>query len=109
MFSNRQNAEGSGEGLSPYSLKAAYVAREEIRLKKDERQNKDKATRRSCIGEKLLWFQGHLDPEKTAFTKKDACDIVDRFEPELEQIELMNGIKGRQGRQTDHGARAGAV
>ncbi|KAJ4928063.1 hypothetical protein JOQ06_015862 [Pogonophryne albipinna] len=67
-------------------------------------KNKDKATRRSCIREKPLWFQEHLDPEKTAFTKKDACDIVDRFKPELE---LMNGIKGRQGRL--HGVREAVV
>ncbi|XP_033975875.1 translation machinery-associated protein 16-like [Trematomus bernacchii] len=91
----------------PYSRKATYLAQKEIRLKKEERQNKDKATRLSCISEKLLWFQEHLDPEKTAFTKKDACDVVDRFEPELEQIELMNGIKGRQGRL--HGVREAVV
>lgn len=31
-------------------------------------------------GEKLLWFQGQLDPEKTAYTRKDACDIIERLE-----------------------------
>ncbi|XP_070776251.1 translation machinery-associated protein 16 [Enoplosus armatus] len=95
----------------PYSRKAAYLAREEIRLKKKERQKNDKATRLSSIGEKLLWFQGQLDPEKTAYTRKDACDVVERylqrFDSELEQIELMNGIKGRQGRL--HGAREAVI
>ncbi|XP_051940717.1 translation machinery-associated protein 16 [Hippocampus zosterae] len=93
--------------VHPYSRKAAYMAREEIRLKKKERQKVEKAARLNNIGEKLLWFQGQLDPEKTTFTMKDACDIIERylqrFDGELEQIELVNGIKGRQGRI--HGAR----
>ncbi|KAF1395406.1 hypothetical protein PFLUV_G00011190 [Perca fluviatilis] len=97
--------------VHPYSRKAAYLAREEIRLKKKERQKNDKATRLSGIGEKLLWFQEQLDPEKTTYTKKDACDIVERylrrFDSELEQIELMNGIKGRQGRL--HSAREAVI
>ncbi|XP_045897780.1 translation machinery-associated protein 16 [Micropterus dolomieu] len=97
--------------VHPFSRKAAYLAREEIRLKKKERQKTDKATRLSSIGEKLLWFQGQLDPEKTAYTRKDACDVVERylkrFDSELEQIELMNGIKGRQGRL--HGAREAVI
>ncbi|XP_044203199.1 translation machinery-associated protein 16 [Thunnus albacares] len=97
--------------VHPFSRKAAYLAREEIRLKKKERQKNDKATRLSSIGEKLLWFQGALDPEKTTYTRKDACDIIERylrrFDSELEQIELMNGIKGRQGRL--HGAREDVI
>ncbi|XP_029997036.1 translation machinery-associated protein 16 isoform X1 [Sphaeramia orbicularis] len=97
--------------VHPYSRKAAYLAREEIRLKKKERQKTEKATRLSNIGEKLLWFQAQLDPTKTTYTKKDACDIIERylqrFDSELEQIELMNGIKGRQGRL--HGARESVI
>ncbi|XP_061686181.1 translation machinery-associated protein 16 [Syngnathoides biaculeatus] len=93
--------------VHPYSRKAAYMAREEIRLQKKERHKLDKAARLNNIGEKLLWFQSQLDPEKTAFCKKDACDIIERylqrFDDELEQIEMMNGIKGRQGRL--HGSR----
>ncbi|XP_056136309.1 translation machinery-associated protein 16 [Lampris incognitus] len=88
--------------VHPYSRKAAYLAREEIRLGKKARQKNEKASRLNIIGEKLLWFQGQLDPTKTAYTQKDACDIIERylkrFDCELEQIELVNGIKGRQGR-----------
>lgn len=29
-------------------------------------------------GEKLQWFQSQLDPEKTSYTRKDACDIIER-------------------------------
>uniref|UniRef100_A0A803XXP0 Translation machinery-associated protein 16 n=1 Tax=Meleagris gallopavo TaxID=9103 RepID=A0A803XXP0_MELGA len=53
--------------------------------------------------EKLQWFQSHLDPNKTEYTKKEACELIEeymeRFTAELEQIELRNSIKGRQGRQ----------
>ncbi|XP_077460878.1 translation machinery-associated protein 16 [Stigmatopora argus] len=93
--------------VHPYSRKAAYLAREEIRLKKKERQKVGKAARLNNIGEKLLWFQSQLDPEKTWYSYKDARDIVERylqrFDGELEQIELKNSIKRRQGRL--HGAR----
>uniref|UniRef100_A0A3Q3C016 Translation machinery-associated protein 16 n=1 Tax=Haplochromis burtoni TaxID=8153 RepID=A0A3Q3C016_HAPBU len=97
--------------VHPYSRKAAYMAREECRLRRKERQKTEKATRLSNIGEKLLWFQSELDPAKATYTKKDACDIIERylhrFDSELEQIELMNGIKGRQGRL--HGAREAVI
>ncbi|XP_067106224.1 translation machinery-associated protein 16 [Osmerus mordax] len=93
--------------VHPYSRKAAYLAREEIRLEKKDKQKTEKATRLNSIGEKLLWFQGQLDSTKTTYNKQDACDIIERylhrFDSELEQIELVNGIKGRQGRL--HGAR----
>lgn len=35
------------------------------------------------------------------------CRYLQRFNSELEQIELMNGIKGRQGRL--HGAREAVI
>ncbi|XP_030127291.1 translation machinery-associated protein 16 isoform X2 [Taeniopygia guttata] len=67
----------------------------------------DKALRLSIIGEKLQWFQSHLDPSKIEYTKKEAGELIEnymcRFNAELEQIELQNSIKGRQGRQ--HGSR----
>ncbi|CAG5928638.1 unnamed protein product [Menidia menidia] len=97
--------------VHPYSRKAAYLAREEIRLKKKDRQKTEKATRLSNIGEKLLWFQNELDPTRTNYMRKDACAVIEsylhRFDAELEQIELMNGIKGRQGRL--HGAREAVI
>ncbi|XP_070834600.1 translation machinery-associated protein 16 [Chaetodon trifascialis] len=106
-----QKGKAAEKVVHPYSRKAAYLNREEIRLKKKERQKTDKAVRLSGVGEKLLWFQGQLDPEKAVYTKRDACDIIERylqrFDSELEQIELMNGIKGRQGRL--HGAREAVI
>ncbi|XP_061574596.1 translation machinery-associated protein 16 [Cololabis saira] len=97
-----QKQKAAEKVVHPYSRRAAYLAREEIRLKKKDRQKSEKASRLSNIGEKLLWFQSNLDSTKTNYTKKDVCDIIEqylhRFDLELEQIELVNGIKGRQGR-----------
>uniref|UniRef100_A0A8C4W620 Translation machinery-associated protein 16 n=1 Tax=Gopherus evgoodei TaxID=1825980 RepID=A0A8C4W620_9SAUR len=63
----------------------------------------EKALRLSIVGEKLQWFQSHLDPSKADYTKREACELIEkylhRFSDELEQIELRNSIKGRQGRQ----------
>ncbi|EPY84086.1 hypothetical protein CB1_000506005 [Camelus ferus] len=63
----------------------------------------DKALRLSLIGEKLQWFQSHLDPKKVGYSKRDACELIERylnrFSSELEQIELQNSIKDRQGRR----------
>ncbi|XP_032719487.1 translation machinery-associated protein 16 isoform X3 [Lontra canadensis] len=63
----------------------------------------EKALRLNLIGEKLQWFQSHLDPQKVGYSKKDACELIERylnrFSSELEQIELHNSIKDRQGRR----------
>ncbi|XP_014857249.1 PREDICTED: translation machinery-associated protein 16 [Poecilia mexicana] len=106
-----QKSKAADKVVHPLSRKAAYLNREEVRLKRKERMKSEKATRLSNIGEKLLWFQSQLDPNKTNYTKRDACEVVERylhrFDSELEQIELVNGIKGRQGRL--HGARETAI
>ncbi|XP_042557975.1 translation machinery-associated protein 16 isoform X2 [Dipodomys spectabilis] len=63
----------------------------------------EKALRLNLIGEKLQWFHNHLDPQKKRYSKKDACELIEsylsRFSGELEQIELHNSIKDRQGRR----------
>ncbi|XP_066574129.1 translation machinery-associated protein 16 [Amia ocellicauda] len=97
--------------VHPYSRKAAQIARGAIRQEKKERHRTEKALRLNAIGEKLLWFQSQLDPNKSEYTKADVCELVERylrrFDGELEQIALVNGIRGRQGRQ--HGSRESAL
>uniref|UniRef100_A0A8C3NY96 Translation machinery-associated protein 16 n=1 Tax=Cyanoderma ruficeps TaxID=181631 RepID=A0A8C3NY96_9PASS len=89
--------------IHPYSRKAAQLAREVHKQEKKEKLKTDKALRLSIIGEKLQWFQSHLDSSKIEYTKKEAGELIEnymcRFNAELEQIELQNSIKGRQGRQ----------
>ncbi|XP_054846629.1 translation machinery-associated protein 16 [Eublepharis macularius] len=89
--------------IHPYSRKAAQLTKEAHKQEKKEKLKNEKAFRLSVVGEKLLWFQSHLDPNKAEYTKKEACELVEkylhRFSDELEQIELHNSIKGRQARQ----------
>ncbi|XP_023592388.1 translation machinery-associated protein 16 [Trichechus manatus latirostris] len=89
--------------IHPYSRKAAQITREAHKQEKKEKLKNEKALRLNIIGEKLQWFQNHLDPQKVAYSKKDACALtesyLDRFCSELEQIELHNSIKDRQGRR----------
>ncbi|KAI2668622.1 translation machinery-associated 16 [Labeo rohita] len=96
-------AQTEQKAIHPYSRKAAYLARAAIKQQRKEKLKGEKAQRLNVVGEKLLWFQSQLDPDKSDYTKHDACKIVERylqrFEGELEQIELANSIKGRQGRQ----------
>ncbi|XP_005517659.1 PREDICTED: translation machinery-associated protein 16 [Pseudopodoces humilis] len=97
--------------IHPYSRKAAQLARDVHKQEKKEKLKTDKALRLSIIGEKLQWFQSHLDPSKIEYTKKEAGELIEnymcRFNAELEQIELQNSIKGRQGIQ--HASREAVI
>ncbi|KAI5628202.1 translation machinery-associated protein 16, partial [Silurus asotus] len=88
--------------IHPYSRKAACLARAALRQDRKEKLKGEKAQRLNLIRDKLLWFQSELDSEKSEYSKQDACEIIERylhrFDSEIEQIELANSIKGRQGR-----------
>ncbi|KAM6440931.1 translation machinery-associated protein 16 [Liasis olivaceus] len=99
-------AKGGGQEkkvIHPYSRKAAQLTKQAHKQVRKEKLKNEKAFRLSIVGEKLLWFQSHLDPDKMEYTKKEASELVEnylqRFRDELEQIELHNSIKGRQSRQ----------
>ncbi|XP_064441297.1 translation machinery-associated protein 16 isoform X4 [Mirounga angustirostris] len=89
--------------IHPYSRKAAQITREAHKQEKKEKLKNEKALRLNLIGEKLQWFQSHLDPQKVGYSKRDACELTERylnrFSSELEQIELHNSIRDRQGRR----------
>ncbi|XP_012972614.1 translation machinery-associated protein 16 [Mesocricetus auratus] len=89
--------------IHPYSRKAAQITRESHKQDKKERLKNERALRLNLIGDKLQWFHSHLDTNKTRYTKKDACELIERylhrFSSELEQIELHNSIRDRQGRR----------
>ncbi|TSO98558.1 Translation machinery-associated protein 16 [Bagarius yarrelli] len=88
--------------IHPYSRKAGYLARAAIKQERKEKSKNEKALRLNLIRDKLLWFQNQLDSEKLEYSKQEACELIERylhrFDKELEQIELANSIKGRQGR-----------
>ncbi|KAM5264119.1 translation machinery-associated protein 16 [Ctenodactylus gundi] len=89
--------------IHPYSRKAAQITREVHKQEKKDKLKNEKALRLNLLGEKLQWFQSHLDPQKGRYSKKSACKLIERylnrFSGELEQIELQNSIKDRQGRR----------
>lgn len=89
--------------IHPYSRKAGQITREAHKQEKKEKLKNEKALRLNLIAEKLQWFQNQLDPQKLKYSKKDACELIERylnrFSSELEQIELHNSIKDRQGRR----------
>uniref|UniRef100_A0A8D1PU46 Translation machinery-associated protein 16 n=1 Tax=Sus scrofa TaxID=9823 RepID=A0A8D1PU46_PIG len=97
--------------IHPYSRKAAQITREAHRQDKKEKLKNEKALRLNLIGEKLQWFQNHLDPQKVRYSKRAACNLIERylsrFNDELEQIELQNDVRARQGRR--HCAREAAI
>nr|XP_031540232.1 translation machinery-associated protein 16 [Vicugna pacos] len=98
-----KNVRQEKKVIHPYSRKAAQITRQAHKQEKKEKLKNDKALRLSLIGEKLQWFQSHLDPKKAGYSKRGACELIERylnrFSSELEQIELQNSIKDRQGRR----------
>ncbi|KAM9449539.1 translation machinery-associated protein 16 [Clarias gariepinus] len=88
--------------IHPYSRKAASLARAAHKQDRKDKLKNEKAQRLNLFGEKLLWFQSQLDSDKLEYSKQEACEIIERylhrFDAELDQIELANSIKGRQGR-----------
>uniref|UniRef100_A0ABK0L6K6 Translation machinery-associated protein 16 n=1 Tax=Rattus norvegicus TaxID=10116 RepID=A0ABK0L6K6_RAT len=86
--------------IHPYSRKAAQITRESH---KQDKKESSADLWSFFIGDKLQWFHSHLDTKKSRYSKKDACELIerylDRFSSELEQIELHNSIKDRQGRR----------
>ncbi len=61
--------------------------------------------------EKLSWFHENLDPEKTEYSRQDLSQMMEsylhRFDEELEQIDIIQGMKSRKGRQ--HAAREDVI
>ncbi|EHB15082.1 hypothetical protein GW7_14929 [Heterocephalus glaber] len=88
--------------IHPYSRKAAQIIREAQKQEKKEKLKNEKALHLNLTGKKLQWFQNELDPPKMKYSKKDACELIEKylkqFSSELEQIELHNSIKDKQGR-----------
>ncbi|XP_007461605.1 PREDICTED: translation machinery-associated protein 16 [Lipotes vexillifer] len=65
--------------IHPYSRKAAQITREAHKQEKKEKLKNEKALRLKLIGEKLQWFQNHLDPKKVGYSKRDACELIERY------------------------------
>ncbi|XP_059100452.1 translation machinery-associated protein 16 [Peromyscus eremicus] len=64
--------------IHPYSRKAAQITRESHKQDKKERLKTERALRLNLIGDKLQWFHSHLDTKKMRYSKKDACELIER-------------------------------
>ncbi|XP_038061880.1 translation machinery-associated protein 16-like [Patiria miniata] len=93
--------------LHPNSRKAMKVTGTAVRKERVERVHQETSLKMGLLVDKLLWFQEHADPEKTEYTRVELCQLVEgylhRFDEELEQIDIIQGMKARKGRQ--HAAR----
>uniref|UniRef100_A0A2K5Z6N8 Translation machinery-associated protein 16 n=1 Tax=Mandrillus leucophaeus TaxID=9568 RepID=A0A2K5Z6N8_MANLE len=78
-----------GKIIHPYSRKAVQIMTEAHKQEKKEKMKNEKALCFNLIGEKLQWFQNHLDPppKKDIQTKM----YLNKFSSELEQIEQQAG------------------
>ncbi|XP_077999150.1 translation machinery-associated protein 16-like [Glandiceps talaboti] len=99
------------KAVHPSSRKAAQLTRGAHKKEKRNIQEAERSLRQNVLLEKLRWFHERIDPDKSAYSREEVCHLIDeylqRFEEELEQIDIVHGIKNRQGRQ--HAAREDAI
>ncbi|XP_070544126.1 translation machinery-associated protein 16-like [Ptychodera flava] len=97
--------------VHPSSRKAAQLTRGAQRKEKRSLRESERSIRQNALLEKLYWFHDRLDPDKTVYTKGEVCQLIElyleRFDDELEQIDIVHSIKNRQGRQ--HASREAAI
>ncbi|NWS42267.1 TMA16 protein, partial [Probosciger aterrimus] len=104
----KQGGKQEKKAIHPYSRKAAQLAREAHKQEKKEKLKTDRALRLSIIGGSIFRAGNtKIEPAKQQLSYFCVAGCMYlymcRFDAELEQIELQNSIKGRQGRQ--HGSR----
>lgn len=100
--------------IHPNSRKAAYLAGQVNRNERVQISKQASSLKLEVLAEKLLWFKERLeklDPEKKVFTKSDFGSLVheylQRFDSELEQIDIVRSVGKRQG--NPHSSRENAV
>ncbi|XP_033114177.1 translation machinery-associated protein 16-like [Anneissia japonica] len=89
--------------VHPNSRKASKLGAKVLRKHRIERVHEETNLKRGALIEKLLWFQEQLDSDKTFYSRKELCEIIEkylrRFDEELEQIDIIKSLKHRKGRQ----------
>lgn len=100
--------------IHPNSRKAAYLAGQVNRNERVQISKQASSLKLEVLAEKLLWFKERLeklDPEKKVLTKSDFGSLVQeylqRFDSELEQIDIVRSVGKRQG--NPHSSRENAV
>ncbi|KAL3875538.1 hypothetical protein ACJMK2_033482 [Sinanodonta woodiana] len=86
--------------IHPNSRVAEQLARKSAHEIRKYRSQSGHAAKVELLVQKLKWFQENLDPQKTTFVKSDLAELCEkylqRFEQELEQIQIINSVGCRQ-------------
>uniref|UniRef100_A0A0A9WZ41 Translation machinery-associated protein 16 n=1 Tax=Lygus hesperus TaxID=30085 RepID=A0A0A9WZ41_LYGHE len=114
MVKSRKEKQSESKALSinhPNSRKALRLAKQVI---KEAARNKSKSVhmlKRNVLGEKLLWFQEHLQSDILVYTPELLSELIQKYiarnDEELEQIQLKHSIGQRKNRQ--HASREDAI
>ena len=97
--------------IHPNSRHASQIARQSHHELKKQKSKSDTTIKQEQLRQRLQWFQDNMDPQKTSFSKHDLAvmvtDYLERFNEELEQINIVNSVGNRQSKQ--HVARETAI
>ncbi|XP_002730484.1 translation machinery-associated protein 16-like [Saccoglossus kowalevskii] len=97
--------------VHPNSRKACQLQRGAHKKEKNQIRDAERTVRQNVLLEKLQWFHDHMDHSKTVHSREEVCRLIEeylhRFDEELEQIEIINSIKHRRGRQ--HASRENSI
>ncbi|CAH0553410.1 unnamed protein product [Brassicogethes aeneus] len=87
----------------PNSRKTKALAKQ---IKKQKSRDKSKLAgniKLNLLGEKMLWFKEHLNPNWVVCMPEDVTTLIEkylcRFDDELEQIKIKHSIGNRKNRQ----------
>lgn len=97
--------------IHPNSRQASKIVRQSHHEIRKQKSKSNTTIKQEQLRQKLQWFQEHMDPQKTSFTKHDLAvmvtDYLERFKEELEQINIINSVGNRKTKQ--HIARETAI
>lgn len=89
--------------VHPNSREAANLCWKAARDKRVSKNKGETSLKLDLLAEKLQWFQENLDYDKNTYTKKELATLTEkylnRFQEELDQIDIVKSIGQRQGQQ----------
>lgn len=87
--------------IHPHSRKAMVLARNMSHDKRLQKSKSEKNSKLDILVDKMLWFQTKLSTEMKISSKAELAELTEkyfqRFQQELEQIRIINGIANRRG------------
>ncbi|XP_023224270.1 translation machinery-associated protein 16-like [Centruroides sculpturatus] len=96
--------------IHPNSRKAQQLSKKQHHNIRVERKKDELNIKQQILLQKLLWFKNNLNEDEVVCAK-NVLDLIERylnrFSDELEQIDIINNIKGRTGIQ--HAARKDSI